>query len=148
MELWVRDSPLARGGCQLDQSALVVVEVDEVRRLLEQHRQLGGFLAELRLAGFLPVDITHHMSASDIEGPAKPAPGIYRAAADRLGVSPADCLAVEDSTHGIAAATRAGMTFLALRGDGNVDSNLSAADAVVDSPAGLRATLRDRLDFG
>ncbi len=85
------------------------------------------------------------VSASDVDGPAKPAPGIYRAAAARLGVSPGNCLAVEDSTHGVAAATRAGMTCLALRGDGNADSDLSGADAVVDSPADLRATLRDRL---
>jgi len=81
------------------------------------------------------------VSASDIDGPAKPDPGIYRAAAERLGLPSGRCLAVEDSTHGVAAATDAGTTCLALRGDGNADSDLSAASAVVESPAELRAEL-------
>jgi haloacid dehalogenase superfamily, subfamily IA, variant 3 with third motif having DD or ED len=81
------------------------------------------------------------VSSTDIDGPAKPDPGIYRAAAERLDCPPGRCLAVEDSTHGVAAATGAGVTCLALRGDGNTDSDLSAASAVVDSPGELRAEL-------
>jgi HAD superfamily hydrolase (TIGR01509 family) len=81
------------------------------------------------------------VSSSDIDGPAKPEPDIYLAAATQVGVPPERCLAVEDSPHGIASATRAGATCLALRGAGNADSDLSAADAVVDSPAELRARL-------
>ena len=84
------------------------------------------------------------VSASDIDGPAKPEPGIYRAAARRLDLPPGRCLAVEDSTHGVAAATGAGVTCLALRGDGNANSDLSAANAVVESPAELRAELLTR----
>jgi HAD superfamily hydrolase (TIGR01509 family) len=85
------------------------------------------------------------VSSSDIDGPAKPEPDIYLVATAHLGVPPARCLAVEDSPHGIAAATRAGTTCLALRGDGNGDSDLSAAATVLDSPADLRAELADRL---
>ena len=85
------------------------------------------------------------VSSSDIPGPAKPEPDIYLAAAANLGVAPARCLAVEDSPHGIAAATDAGTTCLALRGDGNADSDLSVADATVDSPAALRVELSERL---
>jgi HAD superfamily hydrolase (TIGR01509 family) len=40
----------------------------------------------------------------------KPYPDIYLKAAELLGVSPADCIAIEDSGNGAAAATRAGMT--------------------------------------
>jgi HAD superfamily hydrolase (TIGR01509 family) len=58
------------------------------------------------------------VSASDIDGPAKPEPGIYRVAARRLDLPPGRCLAVEDSTHGIAAATGVGVACLALRGEG------------------------------
>ena len=43
----------------------------------------------------------------------KPYPDIFLKAAQRLGVPPCDCLAVEDSTNGIKAALSAGMTCLA-----------------------------------
>ncbi|HTO08318.1 MAG TPA: HAD family phosphatase, partial [Myxococcota bacterium] len=39
----------------------------------------------------------------------KPDPEPYLLAAERIGVAPADCLAVEDSERGLVAATRAGM---------------------------------------
>ncbi|HEY3731814.1 MAG TPA: HAD family phosphatase [Steroidobacteraceae bacterium] len=39
----------------------------------------------------------------------KPDPGVYLLAADRLGVSPTDCLAFEDSDHGARAAHAAGL---------------------------------------
>jgi HAD superfamily hydrolase (TIGR01509 family) len=39
----------------------------------------------------------------------KPAPDPYLAAAERLGVAPEDCLALEDSFHGITSAHAAGM---------------------------------------
>ncbi|MCW5797001.1 MAG: HAD family phosphatase [Nitrospira sp.] len=39
----------------------------------------------------------------------KPDPAVYELSANRLGVSPEACLAFEDSEHGIAAATAAGM---------------------------------------
>jgi len=42
----------------------------------------------------------------------KPAPDIYLLAADRLGVEPDRCVAVEDSPHGVRAATVAGMACL------------------------------------
>lgn len=44
----------------------------------------------------------------------KPDPEIFLLAADRLAVSPPDCLAVEDSPSGLAAARAAGMRTLAL----------------------------------
>lgn len=39
----------------------------------------------------------------------KPDPTIYKVAATRLGVSPAECVVVEDSTIGLQAALGAGM---------------------------------------
>jgi len=42
----------------------------------------------------------------------KPAPDIYAEAARRLGLHPAECVALEDSDAGILAASRAGMTAL------------------------------------
>lgn len=42
----------------------------------------------------------------------KPAPDIYLAAADHLGLSPAECLVVEDNPKGIEAAEKAGCPIL------------------------------------
>jgi beta-phosphoglucomutase-like phosphatase (HAD superfamily) len=47
----------------------------------------------------------------DIEN-GKPAPDIFLAAAERLKVSPAECLALEDSDNGIRAAYNAGMAVI------------------------------------
>jgi HAD superfamily hydrolase (TIGR01509 family) len=44
----------------------------------------------------------------------KPAPDIYLAVAARLGVSPADCAAVEDSSNGLRSAAGAGMRVIAI----------------------------------
>jgi len=60
----------------------------------------------------------------------KPDPEIYLLAAERLGARPADCVAVEDATHGIASARAAGMRTVAVRHALNADLDLSAADAV------------------
>ena len=45
----------------------------------------------------------------------KPAPDLYRLAADRLGQPPATCLVLEDSTQGLAAARAAGAPALDVR---------------------------------
>jgi HAD superfamily hydrolase (TIGR01509 family) len=44
----------------------------------------------------------------------KPAPDVYLEAARRMGVAPAQCLAVEDSANGIRSAAAAGMTVIAV----------------------------------
>ncbi|MGZ8495600.1 MAG: HAD-IA family hydrolase, partial [Candidatus Binatia bacterium] len=46
----------------------------------------------------------------------KPAPDVYLLAAARLGVDPAGCLVLEDSTHGVAAAVAAGMAVIGFDG--------------------------------
>ena len=45
--------------------------------------------------------------------PGKPAPDIYRIAAARLGLAPADCMVLEDGTSGLRAAAAAGAGALA-----------------------------------
>ena len=61
----------------------------------------------------LDLDIQVRCTALD-EAHGKPAPDVYLAAARRLGLSPARCLAVEDSPAGVLAAKAAGMTCLAV----------------------------------
>jgi HAD superfamily hydrolase (TIGR01509 family) len=61
----------------------------------------------------------------------KPEPDIYALACSRLGVAPADAVAVEDSPTGVRAAKAAGMACIAVPSDHEVD--LSEADRVVPS---------------
>lgn len=70
------------------------------------------------------------VTSDDVERP-KPAPDLYRLACERLGVSPAEALALEDSASGIAAAKAAGLTCYAVSQFAETD--VSAADRVVDS---------------
>jgi HAD superfamily hydrolase (TIGR01509 family) len=86
------------------------------------------------------------VSAEDVDAPGKPEPFVYEYAASRLGVDPADAVAVEDSRHGVAAASAAGMTAVGYRSASDRRVDLSAADAVVDGPTELRELLVARLD--
>ena len=61
----------------------------------------------------LNLDIEVRCSALD-EPHGKPAPDVYLAAARRLQLSPARCLALEDSPAGVLAAKAAGMTCVAV----------------------------------
>lgn len=61
--------------------------------------------------------IDHHFKAtvSSAEVPrGKPAPDVYLAAAQKLGLPASRCLAVEDSSNGLRSATAAGMTVVAI----------------------------------
>lgn len=52
--------------------------------------------------------------AADDIGVGKPAPDVYLAAAERLGVDPAACVCLEDSGNGILSGVRAGMKVIAV----------------------------------
>jgi len=84
------------------------------------------------------------LSAEAVDGPGKPEPDVFEAAADRLGVPIADCLVVEDSEHGVAAAAASGATTIGYRSGADEEVDLSAADVVVTSPEALDAELRRR----
>jgi HAD superfamily hydrolase (TIGR01509 family) len=90
------------------------------RRLVDQA------LASARLTDCFGAIVT----SDDVERP-KPAPDIYLLACSRLGVPPADALALEDSPSGIAAAKAAGLTVVAVPQFAETD--VSAADRVIDS---------------
>jgi mannitol-1-/sugar-/sorbitol-6-phosphatase len=60
----------------------------------------------------------------------KPAPDPYLLAAEKLGLSPADCIVIEDAPAGIRAAKTAGARVIAVTSTNEVES-LSEADYVV-----------------
>jgi HAD superfamily hydrolase (TIGR01549 family) len=77
--------------------------------------------------------------------PGKPAPTCYLLAADRLGVSPAECLVIEDSAAGIAAGVAAGARVVAVSAANFAGQDQSAAHAVVATPADIDDALIARL---
>jgi HAD superfamily hydrolase (TIGR01509 family) len=64
---------------------------------------------------------------------AKPAPDIFLHAAQALAAAPEECLVIEDSVNGIAAARAAGMRVWGFRGGGHM--NQSAAERLRDAGA-------------
>ena len=93
-----------------------------VRRLSEEALAAGWTLAVASTSAKESVDaVLHHamgedtamrfslVLAGDVVKAKKPAPDIYLLSARELGVSPADCIVVEDSNNGLLAAAAAGM---------------------------------------
>ncbi len=71
------------------------------------------------------------MSVACAVGCRKPAPDIYLAACEALGVAPRDALALEDSPAGVLAAREAGLHVIAVPLSAKID--VSAAHDVLDS---------------
>jgi HAD superfamily hydrolase (TIGR01509 family) len=64
---------------------------------------------------------------SEMAGAGKPNPAIFLMAAQKLGVQPENCVVIEDSFNGIAAALNAGMFCIAYNGPGSEHQDQSAA---------------------
>lgn len=73
------------------------------------------------------------VTSEDAPGRTKPAPDLYLLAAERLGVEPGRCVAMEDSSNGIAAAKAAGMRCIGLLGAWNTPEQLAQADERIES---------------
>lgn len=69
------------------------------------------------------------VSGTQVENP-KPAPDTFLAAADKLKISPEECVVIEDSELGIEAAKRAGMICIGFEGSG-YPQDTSKADYIV-----------------
>ena len=76
---------------------------------------------------------------------AKPRPTLYLEALERLDVRADEAMAFEDSPYGVAAATAAGIFCVAVPNDVTARLDLSRADVVVDSLAGLTIDALERL---
>jgi HAD superfamily hydrolase (TIGR01509 family) len=71
----------------------------------------------------------------------KPSPEPYLIGARRLGLSPAECIAVEDSPRGLLAARAAGMACVIVRSDLTSDYAFDGAAAVVETNEELTCAL-------
>ena len=89
------------------------------------------FLVDAALASAGFTDAFDAVVSSDDVANHKPAPDLYLLACERLGVAPAEALALEDTASGIASAKAAGLTCIAVPQFAETD--VTAADRVIDS---------------
>ena len=80
-----------------------------------------------------------YVSGAMVDHP-KPAPDIFLLAAARLNVAPAECLVIEDSYHGITAASSAGITSVGFVNPNSGDQDLSKAAMLIEG--------FDEVDYG
>ena len=85
-------------------------------------------LEVIGLAGAFPVAL----GGDDVEQ-GKPAPDIYIKAAGLLGLAAAECVAIEDSPIGLAAAAASGAYTVCTLTDSTRHLDLSAADVIIES---------------
>jgi HAD superfamily hydrolase (TIGR01509 family) len=94
--------------------------------------------ASLNCVGLYDRFAPHIFSAVQVKH-GKPAPDLFLFAAEQMKVSPAQCLVIEDSVSGIAAARAAGMIVLGYHGG----SHCRPTTAATLSAAGAAATFDD-----
>lgn len=85
------------------------------------------------------------VSAIEIDGPGKPEPDVYLAAAAELGVDPAKAIVVEDSRNGIEAALAAGATVIGFARDHPVP-DVEGLHTIADTPEDLEKTIESLLE--
>ncbi len=75
-------------------------------------------------------DLSHY---NDPEGVNKPKPYIYLEAAKQLGVSPSDCVAIEDSHTGVVASAKAGCVTVAVPTSFSLNHDFSPSHLLISS---------------
>lgn len=103
-------------------------------------RSIGSSTPRSNLDAILPLtglaDFFDAIACGDDVTHGKPAPDIFLLAAQKLHMTPADCLVIEDAHFGLEAARRAGMATLAVATT-NPLADLQYADAAVESLASV-----------
>ena len=87
--------------------------------------------ATLRATGLNDLLTTVVTSSEVAHG--KPSPDIYLYAAERVGVEPASCLAIEDSEPGVRSASAAGLAVVQTRQTATAAPPMPEAHAVIDT---------------
>jgi HAD superfamily hydrolase (TIGR01509 family) len=123
----------------------------QVPELLRALRERGLKVALASSAKREQLEATQKSARTDLEamvdsvitaddaGNSKPAPDLVLAAAEKLGVSPAQCAMVGDTPHDAEACRRAGVAFLGVLTGGHKVETLTAA--------GARAAWHDTADL-
>lgn len=123
---------------ELDEKAILPGAVDTLNRLRARGVKIAvgsssrnaGLILEK--CGLMPY-IDKLADGNDAKN-SKPAPDVFLAAAEKLGMAPGECLVVEDAAAGIEAACRAGMVSLGV-GPAAGDENATWGAPGLDSTA-------------
>mgnify|MGYP001813033423 FL=1 len=133
MDVYVqRLYPALRSGLRAFADAVAAIEVLAARNIpmaiasSSYRGRLDLMLEVVGLAGKFDATV-----AGDEVDAGKPGPDIYEAAAAKLGVPVAGCLAVEDTAPGVEAAMAAGMRVVGVARGARSAEQLAAADVVV-----------------
>ena len=134
-----------------------------VKRLMKEINEMGLVLAVCTtsnqrsakaVAGNMLKDIEFDfILAGDVVSRKKPDPEIYILALEKSGLAPEECVVIEDSHNGVAAAKAAGMHVVATTNFYTQNEDLSQADLIVSclgDPDGEKGELKSReagLDF-
>lgn len=112
--------------------------IELIRKLEQRNLKLGiASSAHKRLVEYVlrKLGIKHVfesiMSSEDIVH-CKPNPEIFLMSADKLGVSPNECVVIEDAELGVKAAKNAQMKCVGYRNPNSGNQDLSKADIIVD----------------
>lgn len=116
----------------------LAVASNSSRRLVER------MLRAVRLAGMFGGRIA---TRDDVAMP-KPAPDVYRYAARLLAARAEDCLAIEDSPVGVAAARAAGMSVVGFRSGSSEVADRQLVDAGATTVINNLADILDELESG
>ncbi len=107
---------------------LLAAASNSPRRLLRPAFEAAGLLARFGVV----------LSADDVVHP-KPAPDLYVAACQRLGVEPAGAIALEDSPAGVASARAAGLFVIGIPSYPGVSLDADLVASRLDAPEVLTA---------
>lgn len=127
---------IASGGCPLRPGVLAWLNGARRRgqRLAiattTSHGNIEALLSVALGSGW--ADLFEAIVAGDDVPCKKPAPDVYVEVLARLGLGPADCIAIEDSGNGLVAASRAGIPVVVTRSAYFGDDDFTGALVVVD----------------
>ena len=117
--------------------------IEGVKELIEDLHENG---VKLAIASSSPLNVIEAVAkrfqieeyfevfvTGDYVKKSKPEPDIFLYASEKLGVSPENCLVIEDSHNGVLAAKKAGMKCVGINSDPEGRQDISMANLVINS---------------
>lgn len=91
------------------------------------HRFIDAVLTKINIKDYFDIIV----SGEDLKN-SKPAPDIFLATANKLNITPADCIVIEDSENGVLAAITANMKCIGYINPNSGNQDLTKATLIVD----------------
>ncbi|MGK0467028.1 HAD family hydrolase [Clostridium sp.] len=120
-----------------------IILIDGVKELIKDLYENG---VKLAIASSSPLNVIEAIAkkfeieqyfealvTGDFVKKSKPEPDIFIFASEKLGVSPRNCVVIEDSHNGVLATKKAGMKCVGINSDPEGSQDISMADLVINS---------------